>query len=128
MSDFYNKGLEGFATGDFDWEVDDHVAVLMQSTYTSNVTHSVYADVSASSGATISLSNKTVTTDGVCDADDATFASVASSIGDCQAIVIYNDAKSDRLICLVDGFTVTPNGNDITASWAATGSDAIFHL
>jgi len=130
MSDFYNKGLEGFANKEFDWDTDNAVAILMKSTYTSNVTHSQYVHVSASSAATASVTGKAITTDGVCDADDTTFSSVNSTAGDCTAIVIVHggSATSNRLICLLDGFTVTPNGNDITASWAATGSDAIFHL
>lgn len=71
-------------------------------------------------------------TNGVFDAADSTFTSVAvSGSKTVQALVVYKDtgsAATSPLIAYIDGFTaVTPSGGNITVTWD-NGASKIFAL
>jgi hypothetical protein len=80
-------------------------------------------------GTAATLANKTVA-NGVFDADDVLFTSVPAGSGTAdkeEAIVIYRDSgdpTTSELIAYIDtatGLPVTPNGGNITVTWAAGG-------
>lgn len=78
--------------------------------------------VGARVGTPQTLANKT-NTNGVFDADNITFPSVAGATS--EALVIYLDTAgadtTDPLIAYIDtatGLPVTPNGGDITITWS----------
>jgi len=76
------------------------------------------AAIIATSG---NLASKTFS-GGVFDAADVTFSSVTGDAG--EAVVVYVDTGTDstsRLVNYIDGLTFTPDGNDITCTWNASG-------
>lgn len=130
----YDKGRQGFLEGSIDWDTDNIKVVLIDAAdYAVNLAaHDNLDDVPGASRVATSgnLSSKTVT-DGVADAADVTFASVAGD--SVEAIVIYKDTGTEstsRLIAYIDtgtGLPVTPNGGDITVQWD-NGANKIFKL
>jgi hypothetical protein len=76
------------------------------------------------------LANKTIT-NGVFDADDATFSSVTGA--NCEALIIFSDTGiqgTSRLVAYIDsatGLPILPNGGDITVAFSS-GSSKIFAL
>ena len=76
------------------------------------------------------LANKTIT-NGVFDADDATFSSVTGA--NCEALLIFQDTgiqTTSRLIAYIDsatGLPILPNGGDISVAFSS-GSSKIFAL
>lgn len=144
----YDKGREGFLNGSIDWDTDTIRVLMMRSSgggggpyYTKNLATDDFQDDLPDNtdarplGTGIStgevLGSKT-TTDGVADAADITFSSVAS--GDAiQELVGYKDTAvqtTSNLIFNLDtatGLPVTPNGGDIQVQWDA-GSNRIFKL
>lgn len=130
----YDKGREGFADGSIDWDTNDIKAILVDSAdYVldlanhDNLDDIAGAAIVATSG---NLAGKTVT-NGVCDANDVTFAAVVGDV--CEYVIIYKDsgaAATSRLICCIDtatGIPVTPNGGNITVTWD-NGANKIFKL
>lgn len=131
----YSKGREAFAGALIDWDTDDIRAILVRTVagggaggnpvYSANMStdqflsiipNNVYCRV-----ATVQLSSLTLT-DGILDAADGVWATVAS--GDAvQNIIIYKNTGvegTSRLICRIDtgtGLPVTPNGANITSQW-----------
>ena len=80
-------------------------------------------------GGAATLANKTVV-NGVFDADDVLFTSVPAGSGTAdkeEAILLYRDSGAEgtsELIAFIDtatGLPVTPNGGNITVTWAAAG-------
>lgn len=80
-------------------------------------------------GAAVTLASKTVV-GGVFDADDIAFTSVPAGSGTAnaaEAIVIYRDtgtAGTSELIAIIDtatGLPITPNGGNVSVTWAAGG-------
>ena len=80
-------------------------------------------------GAAVTLASKTVV-GGTFDADDIAFTSVPAGSGTAnaaEAIVIYRDsgaAASSELIAIIDtatGLPITPNGGNVSVTWAAGG-------
>jgi hypothetical protein len=140
-SGLYAKGREAFAKGLIDWESGADIrAVLVNvtgagTTYTVNLaTHQFLSSITA--GARISVSS-TMTgrtaTDGICDADDTLFTSVAGDT--VEAVVIYDhNGGSDgarRLIAYIDnytGLTYTPSGANVTVIWPSSALTKIFKL
>lgn len=131
----YNKGREAFAGALIDWDTDDIRALLVRtvagggaggnSVYTANMTTDQFLSIIPNNAycrvATVQLSSATLT-DGILDAADGVWATVAS--GDAiQAIVLYKNTGvegTSRLICRIDtgtGLPVTPNGANITSQW-----------
>lgn len=131
-SGLYAKGREGFLDGTIDWDTDDIRIILIDTaSYTVNLaTHDNLDDVAAGARAATSdaLATKTVA-GGVAGAANKVLSAVTA--GDpCEALIIYQHTGTEstsRLIAYIDGFTVTPNGGDITIQWDA-GANLIFKL
>src|SRR6056297_420028 len=118
----YPNGKENLLNGVIDL-VDDTIKVAMidTDTYTYSATHEFYDDLSGVVDTPVALTTKS-TTDGVFDADDATFS---EATGDTvEALVIYKDTgtpSTSPLTAYIDSGTnlpVTPNGGDITVQWS----------
>ena len=107
----YPKAKESFLKGEIDL-VDDtiKVALVDTGTYTYNVAHDFYNDLSGVLGTPVALASKTVTS-GVFDAADATFSTPTAGTS-IEALVIYKD---------------TGNGADVDIVWDS-GSNKIFAL
>lgn len=128
MSSFlFDKGREGFLLGELDW-VDDSVVCLLidtNSLASSDATAlSLLSQVTDATVASVSVTGKTGTS-GIADAADCTFTAVTGN--PCEALILYDDTVSDRLIAWIDGFSVTPNTGDITVQWDS-GANKIFKL
>jgi hypothetical protein len=116
-------------------------AVLVDTgTYTYSAAHDFYNDLSgvATTGAgagpaEVTINNVTVVDGRFETTDDTdTFTSVDSGAS-CEALVIFVDTgnvTTDRLVAYIDGFSVTPNGGNITVDWSDLGDgfDGIFQL
>lgn len=128
----YPKAKEAFLNADIDMATDTiTIALIDTGNYTFNSEHQFRSDIS--NNAVISstnLSNKTMT-NGVFDADDATFTSVTGA--NCEALIIFQNTGSQansRLIAFIDsatGLPILPNGGDITVAFSS-GSNRIFAL
>ena len=101
------------------------VALVDAGTYTYSAAHQFLSSLSGVIGTAQTLGSKTYT-NGTLDAADVTFTAVSGA--SVEALVLYIDtgvAGTSRLIAYIDtGYTnlpVTPNGGDITVTWAAGG-------
>lgn len=128
----YPKAKEAFLNKDIDM-IDDTIVIALVDTanYTYSSAHQYRSDVSNTAIiSTATLSNKT-TTNGVFDADDATFTSVTGA--NAEALIIFQDTgnqATSRLIAYIDsatGLPILPNGGDITVAFSS-GSSKIFAL
>lgn len=129
-SAYYNIGLEKFISSAtrIDLTGDTiRVRPVRVSGYTFAATHSTMSSVTAASGGPgdVTLGSKvlgTGTDGGNFDAADAVFTAWAAGAA-IDALVIFkfvtNDAGSTP-IAYIDGFSVVPNGGDITFQWQAT--------
>lgn len=129
----YPKFKEALLDGSSNIDLNDGtVKVILVDTadYTYSAAHDFLDDVAAGARvATATLANTTVT-NGLFDADDATFTSVTGDTS--EALIIYIDTGSEstsRLVAYIDtgvtGLPVTPNGGNIALAWNASG---IFQL
>ncbi len=128
----YPKAKEAFLNGSINMVANTiTIALVDTGVYTYSSSHQYRNEVSNTaiiSSAT--LSNKTIT-NGVFDADDATFTSVTGA--NCEALIIYQDTgtqSTSRLIAYIDsatGLPILPNGGDITVAFSG-GSNKIFSL
>jgi hypothetical protein len=125
MSAHWDNGLEAFIKKLIDLSADTvKVRLMRTSAYTFSQTHQFASSLPATIVADVTLGSKTTngagSNPGCFDAADAVFAAVpAGAAIDCAAI--YQDtgvAGTSRLIAYLDGFSVTPNGGDITLQWA----------
>ncbi len=130
-SALYGLGKEKLLSGAIDLTSDDIKVLLVDAAdYTVNLsTDEFHSDVTAGGIVATSgnFAGKSVTL-GVFDATDITLSSVT---GDpCEALVIYKDSGvsgTSPLLAYVDGFSVTPNGGNITIVWDS-GANKIFAL
>jgi hypothetical protein len=129
----YPKFKEALLTAGLDLEADTIKAVLIDTAdYTYSAAHDFLDDVPAAArvGTAQTLGSKTIT-NGVFDAGDITFPTVAGDV--CEAILIYKDSGvegTSNLIALIDSYTglpVTPNGGNIGVTWPSD-SNKIFAL
>jgi hypothetical protein len=128
----YPKAKEAFLNADIDMEADTIVIALIDTgEYSFNNEHQYRNDIAnAAVIATATLENKT-TTNGVFDADDATFTSVTGA--NAEALILFKDTgdqSTSRLIAFIDsatGLPILPNGGDITVAFSS-GSNRIFSL
>jgi hypothetical protein len=131
----YDKGRQKFAEGSIAWLTDTIRIRLVSSAYTPNLAlHEFLSDIPAGArigSASSALTGKT-TTNGVCDADDVVFPSVAS--GSTVSYVIgYKDTGvegTSPLIFFIDtatGLPLTTTGADVTVQWD-NGANRIFKL
>jgi hypothetical protein len=137
----FNKGREGFLTGEIDWDTAV-IKVSLVRGYTFDATHQFVSDVTGAGGTLAStssaLASKT-TTSGVADAADITFSAVAANASNHSLLVYQSSAvtggadvatSAQRLIGWIDTGTnlpVTTNGGDVTVAWD-NGASKIFKL
>lgn len=99
------------------------VRLVRTSGYTFSQTHQFLSSLPAAIVTDVTLGTKTVngagSDPGCFDAGDATFTAVPSGAA-IDALVVYKDtgvAGTSNLYFYIDGFSVTPNGGDITIQW-----------
>ena len=128
----YPKAKEAFLNADIDLATDTiSIALIDTGNYSYSATHQYRSDISDDAViSTATLANKTMT-NGVFDADDATFTSVTGA--NCEALIIFQNTGSQansRLIAFIDsatGLPILPNGGDITVAFSS-GANKIFAL
>lgn len=131
----YDKGREAFLGADIDW-LADNIKIYLVRGYTPNTsTHDFLDDVTGAGGTLVAtsgnLSSKTAT-NGVADAADVTYTTVAAGAA-CAHLVIAKDTgtpSTSPLIAVIDtatGLPLTPNGGDVTILFDS-GANKIFKL
>ena len=105
------------------------VALVDTGTYTYSAAHEFLTSLTGVVGTAQTLATKTVT-NGVFDADNATFSNVSGN--SIEAFVFYVDtgtAGTSRLVAYLDagqtGLPVTPNGGNIDLNFNASGIFAL---
>jgi hypothetical protein len=128
----YSKAKEAFLNGSINMVANTiTIALVDTGVYTYSASHQYRNEVSNSAViSSTTLANKTIT-NGVFDADDATFSSVTGA--NCEALLIFQDTgiqTTSRLIAYIDsatGLPILPNGGDISVAFSS-GSSRIFAL
>jgi hypothetical protein len=128
----YSKAKEAFLNGSINMVANTvSIALVDTGVYTYSASHQFRSEVSNSAViSSTTLANKTIT-NGVFDADDATFSSVTGA--NCEALLIFQDTgvqSTSRLIAYIDsatGLPILPNGGDISVAFSS-GSSKIFAL
>jgi hypothetical protein len=128
----YSKAKEAFLNGSINMVANTiTIALVDTGVYTYSASHQYRNEVSNSAViSSATLANKTIT-NGVFDADDATFSSVTGA--NCEALLIFQDTgiqSTSRLIAYIDsatGLPILPNGGDISVAFSS-GSSKIFAL
>jgi hypothetical protein len=123
----YNITLASYLTAGLNLSSDTiKVRLVRSSGYTFSQSHDFINDVTAAIVTDATLGSKTIATTssdgGTLDAADCVFTAVPSGAA-IDALVIYKDTgnvATSPLLCYIDGFTVTPNGGDITVQWQNT--------
>lgn len=126
----FNPGTLGASSGDSIDLIDDDIKVVLVDLddYTFSAAHEFLSavPVAARVATSANLTGKSVSTVGVFDADDVTFASVTGDSA--EALVLYKDTgieATSPLIAYIDtvnaGLPVVPDGRDIQVQWNATG-------
>lgn len=123
----YNITLASYLTGGLNLSSDTiKVRLVRTSGYTFAQTHDFANDLPAAIVTDVTLGSKAIATTsadgGTFDAADAVFTAVGAGAA-IDALVIYKDtgvSSTSPLLCYIDGFSVTPNGGDITVQWQGT--------
>lgn len=134
-SGLFSKYLEACiggnpGTGQIDLDADTIKASIGRtSAYTVDLaTHQFKSSMTTVQDGSAALGSKTVT-GGLFDAADVTFTAVSAGAA-LDFLGVWKDtgsAATSPLIVYFDGFSVTPNGGDITAQWD-NGTNRIFKL
>lgn len=125
----YDLALQEFwkgTVGDVTGAQAIKVRLMRVSAYTFSQAHQFASSLPAALVTDVTLGTKTANgagaSPGCFDAADATFLSVpAGAAIDCLAV--FKDTgtpATSNLLFFIDGFTVTPNGGDITVQWQNT--------
>jgi|SRR5215471_9825818 len=127
-SQHYNLALQEFWKGTLGDLTSAGISVkarlMRTSAYTISQAHQWASQLPATIVADVALGTKvanggTAADPGCFDAGDVTFTAVPSgALIDCLAV--YKDTGTpgtSNLLFYIDGFTVTPNGGDITVQW-----------
>lgn len=118
----YDLGLESFTKAGINLPSDIiKVRLVRTSAYTFSQAHQFASSLPAAIVTDVTLGTKAVS-GGTFDAADATFTAVpAGAAIDALAIFKFVTTDADSpLIAYIDGFSVTPNGGDITIQWQGT--------
>ena len=127
-SQHYNFALQEFwkgTLGDITGATTIKCRLMRTSAYTISQAHQFASSLPAALVTDVTLGSKTANgagaDPGCLDAADATFTAVPSGAAiDCLAV--FKDTgtpATSNLLFYIDGFTVTPNGGDITIQWAS---------
>lgn len=128
----YNQAKQRLLRAQLDLGSAPLKAALVSTNYTYSAAHSFFSDIGSNIVGTPQPLNNVTTTNGVFDADDVTFPTIAggSTVG---SVVIYNDTGvpgTSVLVAYIDqvvGFPATTNGGDIIVQWD-NGAYRIFSL
>lgn len=142
----FPNGRNYFLDGTLDWDTDTWYVFLAnhgedQPDDTDNDAADITARYNSATEASNQIGSPVATDgDGIADGNDVTMTSVAAAGGDgsCESIVIAREVgvdqtspADDELLYFADtatsGLPVTPNGGDISITWAAT-TNKIFKL
>lgn len=130
MAHTYESARNQFLQGGLNLLTLDVRAILVDlADYAPAVTHEFLSSIPAVARVAVSASmaGKAIVA-GAFDCNDYAFTSV---VGDpCEALVYYVHTGSDataRLLCLQDGFTVTPNGANINVT-VDSGANRVFRI
>jgi hypothetical protein len=100
--------------------------LMRTSAYTFAQAHQFASSLPAAIVTDVTLGTKTVNgagaDPGCFDAADATFTAVPSGAA-IDSLVVFKDTgtpATSNLLWYIDGFTVTPNGGDITIQWQSS--------
>lgn len=141
-SALFDPGREGFLKGEIRWDGTAVIKVALVRGYTFTASHKFVSDVTGAGGTLAATSGALASqtaTNGVADAGDVTFSSVASNASNHYLLVFQASAvgggadvaaTSQRLIAYIDTGTnlpAVPNGGDITVAWD-NGGNRIFKL
>ena len=127
----FPKGKQKILSAAINFPTDTIKAILVTDSYTYSTAHEFLSDLGTTIGTAQTLTNKSVT-DGVFDADDITFATLAPG-SNLKAVVLYKDtgvAGTSSLIDYIDTVTGLPmatNGGDVQIQWD-NGAYKIFSL
>jgi hypothetical protein len=132
-SALYDKAKENFMNAASDLDTDDVRGFLVNvsgagTLYTFSAAHDFLDDVGAATRITaaVALSGRTIT-GGVFDATDLVFP-LEPTDDSAEALILYKHTGTEStsaLIAYIDGFSVTPNGGNITVVWD-NGANKIF--
>ena len=117
----FPKGKQKILSAAINFPTDTIKAILVTDSYTYSTAHEFLSDLGTTIGTAQTLANKTVT-DGVFDAGDITFATLAPG-SNLKAVVLYKDtgvAGTSALIDYIDTVTGLPmatNGGDVQIQW-----------
>lgn len=122
----YNLGLQKYLAGSIASLTDTiKVRLVRTSAYTFSQAHEFASSLPAAIATDVTLGTKSTngggSDPGCFDAADAVFTAVGAGAA-IDALVIFKFVTVDAdspLIAYIDGFSVTPNGGDITVQWAA---------
>ena len=135
---FYTPALQAFARGEIAWHSsgDTFVAYLIRTTgstagttfYTYSATHDTLADISSLARCTVAgqVITSPISSDGAMDGADITWNSVPAATALYGGVVVVkqnsteNDSPTLFYFDTGTGFPVTPDGNNITCTWAAS--------
>ena len=118
---FFPKGKQKILSAAINFPTDTIKAILVTDSYAYSTAHEFLSDLGTTVGTAQTLANKTVT-DGVFDADDITFATLAPG-SNLKAVILYKDtgvAGTSALIDYIDTVTGLPmatNGGDVQIQW-----------
>jgi len=135
---FYTPALQAWARGEIAWHSsgDTFVAYLVRTSastagstyYTFSATHDTLADCLASARCTVAgqtIAN-CVSSNGAMDGDDVTWNSVPAATAAYGGVIVVkqNSTEDDSQVLFYfdtgTGFAVTPDGNNITCTWATS--------
>jgi len=131
----YPKYKEALLAGSNNVSLTDEsvsISLIDTAEITFSISDEFYSDLNANGVvATANLENVTVT-DGVLDADDVSFVSVANTEDQSEALLIWvdtSDANTSRLVAWLDtnvsGLPITPDNSNVDVTWSTSG---IFRL
>ena len=127
----FPKGKQKILSAAINFPTDTIKAILVTDGYTYSTAHEFLSDLGTTVGTAQTLASKTVA-DGVFDADDITFATLAPG-SNLKAVVLYKDtgvAGTSSLIDYIDtviGLPMATNGGDVQIQWD-NGAYKIFSL
>jgi hypothetical protein len=141
-SALWDPGREGFLDGTINWGATPVIKAALVRGYTFSAAHKFVSDVTGAGGTLVAtsaaLTSKTAT-NGVADAADVTFSTVAAGAA-IPAVIIFQSSAvtggadvattAQRLIAYIDtatGLPVTPNGQNISVAFD-NGANRIFKL
>ena len=117
----FPKGKQKILSAAINFPTDTIKAILVTGGYTYSAAHEFLSDLGTTVGTAQTLTNKSVT-DGVFDADDITFATLAPG-SNLKAVILYKDtgvAGTSALIDYIDvvtGLPMATNGGDVQIQW-----------